>query len=180
MTRYIALLRAVNLGSHHALPMAELRKVAEEIGLVAPSTILQTGNLVFGSSEPAAALEARLEAELKARFGIATDVMVRDAQQWSALIAGNPFAEAAQADPSHLVVMPLKAAPEEDAAKALQAAVKGREQTAVEGDAAYIVYPDGIGRSKLTIAVIEKALGVHGTARNWNTVRKIGATLTGT
>jgi uncharacterized protein (DUF1697 family) len=39
----------------------------------------------------------------------------------------------------------------------------------------YIVYPDGIGRSRLTGAVIEKMLGTRGTARNWNTVLKLNA-----
>jgi uncharacterized protein (DUF1697 family) len=57
---------------------------------------------------------------------------------------------------------------------ALQGAIKGREQVRVKGRQAYITYPDGIGRSKLTMAVIEKALGTRGTGRNWNTVLKLG------
>ena len=57
---------------------------------------------------------------------------------------------------------------------ALQAAIKGREIVKARGKQAYFVYPDGVGRSKLTIQVIEKALGTRGTARNWNTVLKLG------
>ena len=58
--------------------------------------------------------------------------------------------------------------------KALQDAIKGREVVKARGKQAYFVYPDGMGRSKLTIKMIEKALGTRGTARNWNTVLKLG------
>jgi len=61
---------------------------------------------------------------------------------------------------------------------ALQAAIKGREVVRAKGRHAYIVYPDGIGRSRLTNVMIEKKLGTRGTGRNWNTVLKLAA-LTG-
>jgi uncharacterized protein (DUF1697 family) len=90
-------------------------------------------------------------------------------------MAANPFAEAASNDPSHLLVMPMKTAPAAGAEAALLAMIKGRELAQVIGACAYLVYPDGIGESKLTSAVIERALGVAGTARNWNTVTKLAA-----
>jgi uncharacterized protein (DUF1697 family) len=58
---------------------------------------------------------------------------------------------------------------------ALQKAIVGREIVRAQGRSAYIVYPDGIGRSKLTAAMIEKKLGTRGTGRNWNTVLKLAA-----
>jgi uncharacterized protein (DUF1697 family) len=81
----------------------------------------------------------------------------------------------AKSDPAHLVLVALKDAPGPDAALALQRAVKGRETTRVVGREAFIVYPDGIGGSKLTMVAIERALGTRGTGRNWNTVQKIAA-----
>ena len=69
--------------------------------------------------------------------------------------------------------MPLKTAPAAGALERLRAAIKGPEGVELIGRNAYLVYPDGIGRSKLTIGVIEKALGVRGTGRNWNTVVKL-------
>ena len=60
------------------------------------------------------------------------------------------------------------------AVKALRAAIKGREVVETDGRHAYFIYPDGMGSSKLTIGVIEKSLGTRGTARNWNTVLKLG------
>ena len=71
-------------------------------------------------------------------------------------------------------MMCLREAPDAAAVKALQAAIKGRETVRAKGKQAYFVYPDGQGTSKLTIAIIEKMLGTRGTARNWNTVLKLG------
>jgi uncharacterized protein (DUF1697 family) len=94
---------------------------------------------------------------------------------WKAVIAGNPFSEEAARDPGHLLVVALKDAPDRAAAAALRNAITGREVVRVRGRHAYIVYPDGIGRSRLTTVVIEKKLGTRGTGRNWNTVLKLGA-----
>lgn len=174
MSAYIALLRAVNVGGAK-VAMAELRALAEAIGLARPRTLLNSGNLVFEADGAADALEARLEAGIEARFGGPVPVLVRSAEAWDALMAANPYPDEAKADPAHLLVMPLKAAPTPDREAALTAAIKGRERARVVGDVAWLVYPDGIGDSKLTIQVIERHLGTVGTARNWNTVVKLAA-----
>lgn len=90
-------------------------------------------------------------------------------------MARNPFPEEAERDPGHLVVMILKGAPAAHEVKALQDAIRGRELVRADGRAAYVVYPDGIGRSRLTTALLEKKLGTRGTGRNWNTVLKLAA-----
>jgi uncharacterized protein (DUF1697 family) len=73
-----------------------------------------------------------------------------------------------------LVVL-LKVAPDRQNVAALQRAITGRESVRIDGRHAYVVYPDGIGRSRLTTALTEKILGTRATARNWNTVLKLGA-----
>src|SRR5206468_8440174 len=159
--------------------VADLRHVAEGLGFTNVRTLLQSGNLVFDSgAQKASALESALEAGLK-KHGMGTDFMVRRADQLDAVIAANPFPKEAKADPGHLVVMFLKDAPAANAVEALQAAVKGREVIRHKGRELYIVYPDGIGRSKLTNKFIESRLDTRGTRRNWNTVMKL-ATLPGT
>lgn len=172
MSAYIALLRAVNVGGAK-VAMADLRAMAEGIGLGRPRTLLNSGNLVFEADGSAPALEAKLEAAIEARFGGKVPVMVRPAEAWDALVAGNPYPDEARDDPSHLLVMPLKAMPADGAEAALNAAIKGRERARVIGDAAWLVYPDGIGESKLTAHVVERHLGTVGTARNWNTAVKL-------
>ena len=170
----IALFRAVNVGGRKATS-AELRTLAADLQLDEASTLLQTGNLVFRSARGGAELEAQIERAFAARFGFASDVLVRTAPQWRAVLAANPHAGMAERDPGHLLVMALKAAPDADAVTALQAGIRGRESVACIGRELFITYPDGVGDSKLTGAVIERRLGVRGTARNWNTATKLAA-----
>ena len=89
------------------------------------------------------------------------------------MMTANPFGDEAGDDPSHLLIMLLKTAPAAGAIETLRAAIKGPEGVELIGRNAYLVYPDGIGRSKLTIGIIEKKLGGRGTGRNWNTVVKL-------
>lgn len=176
MATHIGLLRAVNLGAHNRVSMRELCALLDTLGMRETKSLLQSGNVVFGSGVKATAqLERVLEAALAKRLGVETDCFVRTAKEWQAIIAGNPFPKQAKDDPGHLIVMCLKDEPEAAAITALQKAIVGREVVRAGGRHAYFVYPDGMGRSKLTTALIERKLGTRATARNWNTVLKLGA-----
>jgi uncharacterized protein (DUF1697 family) len=173
---FVGLLRAVNVGGKNLVAMANLRALLEELGFKNVTTLLQSGNVVFGApAQDAVKLEGRLEAAVLKSLGVTTTFIVRSAPEWKEIVAGNPFADAARDDPGHLVVMPLRAAPARAAVAILVAAISGREQVQVIGRTLYAVYPDGIGRSRLTIALIERKLNTRGTARNWNTVVKLAA-----
>jgi uncharacterized protein (DUF1697 family) len=175
MTRHVALLRAVNLPSHNKIGMADLRQLLADLGFQDVQSLLQSGNLVFGSQgRTSEQLEALLESEAKACLGLATGFFVRTASEWSTVIAGNPFPEEAERDPGHLLVMFLKEEPDRKDVAALQEAITGREVVRAQGRHAYIVYPDGVGRSRLTNVLIERKLRTRGTGRNWNTVLKLG------
>ena len=176
LTLQIALFRAVNIGGRKATS-ADLRALAADLGHEDARTFVQTGNLVFRSARTGAALEAEIEQAFAARFGYAADVMVRTDDEWRAALAANPHAQMAGRDPGHLIVMALKSAPAPDAVAALQAAIPVREALAAVGRELFIAYPDGIGTSKLTGALIERRLKVRGTARNWNTATKLAAML---
>lgn len=175
--RYVALLRGINVGGNKKLGMAELRDLASDLDLDDPQTLLQSGNLLFGSKMGAAKLESMLEAETKKRFGLETSYYLRTADDWREVIKANPFPSEAKRDPGHLVVFCFRGAPAAADVKALQTAVVGRETIRAVGRHGYAVYPDGQGESKLTLPVIEKALRTVGTGRNWNTVTKIGVAL---
>lgn len=179
MTPHVALLRGVNVGGNKGVPMAALKSVASRLSLGAPRTLLQSGNLVFASEgKTAAELEALLEAAIKADIGVETAVCVRTAGEWDALVQANPFPEAARNDPSHLLMIAFKTPPKANGVETLADVYDGPEQIAVALDHAWIAYPDGIGRSKLTPALLGKHLG-KGTGRNWNTVLKLQAMLGG-
>jgi len=178
MPAFVALLRAVNLGPHNKVAMAQLKTIAEGCGLSAPRTLLQSGNLLFESkSKSSAALEKLLEGALQQELGLKTPVVVRSAAEWRRALDDNPFPKQAKSDPAHLLLMPLKAKIESAAVAALAAAIVGREQVKLGGQQLYLVYSDGIGESKLTSALIERKIGVSGTGRNWNTAQKIAALL---
>ena len=174
MTTHIALLRAINVGGHARLPMADLRAFFVRLGFADAQTLLQTGNVVFGGAKKTgASLERLLEGEAAKRLGLETAFMVRTAREWKALVAANPFPEMAARDPSHLVVMFLKDDADPRKVKALQAGITGREVVLAKHRQAYVTYPDGIGTSRLTNAMLERALGTRSTGRNWNTVLKL-------
>jgi uncharacterized protein (DUF1697 family) len=120
-------------------------------------------------------LEWLFESAAEKRLSLKTDFFVRTAKALKSVIAGNPFPDEAARDPDHLLCMFLKDAPDRANVTALQQAIKGREVVRAESRQAYIVYPDGIGRSRLTNVTIETKLGTRGTGRNWNTVLKLGA-----
>lgn len=176
MTTHIALLRGINVGGHNSVAMADLRCFVEELGFGDVRTLLQTGNIVFtGTARTAAALERTLETESAKRLDLHAAYMIRTPKELASAIGDNPFPKEAAADPGHLIVMFLKNAPSPAAVKSLQAAIKGPELICAIRNQLYIVYPAGIGESRLTIKLIEDKLRTLGTGRNWNTIQKLAA-----
>jgi len=172
----IALLRAVNLIGSKSIAMADLRGLVEALGHADVQTVVQSGNVIFSTpSRSPAKLEAALEAAMTQHFGRETHVFVRTASEWQAVVAANPFEREAAEDPSHLLVMPLRAAPTPAGLVALRAAIPAGERVEARERQLYVYYPDGIGESKLRAELIERKIGTRSTARNWNTVRKIAA-----
>ncbi|HEY1861059.1 MAG TPA: DUF1697 domain-containing protein, partial [Gemmataceae bacterium] len=164
------------VGGRKLISMSDLRDLFQALGFSGVTSLLQSGNLIFPSDRrTGAALERLLEVETKKRLDVSVDYFVRTAGEWENVVARNPFPEEAKRDPSHLVVLFLKEGPEAKNVKALQTAIRGPEIARADGKQLYIVYPAGIGDSKLTNAVIERTLGLRGTGRNWNTVLKLAA-----
>jgi uncharacterized protein (DUF1697 family) len=176
MTIQIALIRGINVGGHQAVAMSDLRDLLTQLGFDGSRSLLQSGNLVLRcGARTGAELESMLEMEAEKRLGLRADFLIRSAKEWRQVVARNPFRREAERDPSHLVVMFLKSAANAKNVQAVQAAITGPETIRADGRQLYIVYPEGIGKSRLTNTLIEKKLGIRGTARNWNTVLKIAA-----
>jgi len=175
MAVYVALLRAVNVGSSSRIKMDALRAVCARLGLANASTYLQSGNVVFQSerADPGA-LTHELAAAIERDLGVTSAVLLRSLDELSEVIAHNPFPERLD-QPSRLLVTFLAEPPAPEAVAALQQAHSGPEVFDVRGREAYVYYPNGAGRSKLSGALIEKKLRAVGTARNWNTVAQLAA-----
>ncbi|MGW3604333.1 DUF1697 domain-containing protein [Micromonospora sp. NPDC005161] len=173
MTRYVALLRGVNVGSTR-LAMADLRRLVTDLGHDDARTYLQSGNVVFGSTvRDAEKLAGGIERALADELGLSVPVLVRSARELAAVAGGNPYAER-EDDPTRLLVAFLATAAKRSTVDALT--VPGGENVAftVTGREVYLHFPDGgYGRSKFTNAYLEKKLGVVATTRNWKSVRAL-------
>ncbi len=164
MTVYVALLRAVNVGGTAKLPMAELKKIAEDLGFDNPRTFIASGNLVITSGKSEAAVCKALEQALEKHMGKPVGILVRTAKEMAAVAAANPFKDA----PGRLVrVTFLPEAPPKDAldhAKGLDG-----ERLALGKREIYVDYCGTLlGRSKLRIPA-----AANGTSRNMNSVAKL-------
>ncbi len=168
MNTFVALLRAVNLGSHARLPMARLREMLGELGWQQPRTYLASGNAVFTAPLEAGAVAVALREELAAN-GLDTEVMVRTGEHLRALAAaGHPFAAPGVEHPKLQVAFPLHpVTPQQVAAMPVPG---GETARAADGEV-FLHYPDGVGRSKLTTAHLQRHLGTPVTCRNIGTVR---------
>ena len=182
MPKHVALLRGVNVVGRTMVAMSDLRDLLETMGFTDVRSLLQSGNLVFRTDRriSGASLERMLEAETTKSLGRDSPTyMVRSPAEWKALIDANPFAAAAKRDPAHLLVMFLKTPVAASNVKMLRVAIRGRETIEAIGRQLYVIYPDGVGKSKFTHGLVERVLGIRATGRNWNTVLKLAAMLAG-
>ncbi len=172
MTTLIALLRGINIGGNHPLPMKELSALLEGMGLRDVQTYIQSGNVVFRYDvKSKATLAAKISAAIEAQYGFAPQVLLLDAAELRKAMADNPYPEA-EADPKSLSLLFLAEAPQHPDLKSLEAIKIGSERFKLVGKVFYLHAPEGFGRSKLA-ARAEKLLGVAASGRNWNTVCKL-------
>lgn len=168
MPAAISLLRAVNLGSRNRMNMGDLRAVYDALGFTSVKTYLQSGNVVFDTNQRnGPALVRRIEDAIEQAFGFRPDVINRSLPEMRDVVARNPFPGR---EASKLLVTFLADDPGEAARAIVRAIPVAPEELHASGRELYIYYPNGQGRSKFPAAAVGKALGVKGTARNWNTV----------
>lgn len=172
MARMAALLRAVNVGGRK-LPMAELRALAVGLGWSDVATYIASGNLLFAAEGNPKKLEQKLEAAIERKFGIEVPVVVRTRKQLKACLDSNPFAEAAKDSPNRLILLLSKKAPAKGAEFALEERAAAGEQVKRAGDGLWILYSQGMARSKLSPALIDRLVGSPATGRNHRTIARL-------
>ncbi|BCG80455.1 DUF1697 domain-containing protein [Mesorhizobium sp. 113-3-3] len=173
MQTYVALLYSIILGEGRRVVMADLKAMAEGLGLRNVRTLVATGNLVFEArTTDSGKLEQRLETAFEKTFGRHVDIIVRSAEEWLKLAAGNPFpGDSAEAGDQVAVRVMRKPAPVEGVA-ALQAYAAEDEKVLPFAGDIWVVFSRERPSSRLLAAMNHKRLGI-GTSRNWNTVRKL-------
>jgi uncharacterized protein (DUF1697 family) len=162
-TIWVALLRAVNVGGTGKLPMVELRDMCAAAGFAEVRTYIASGNVVFRAPGTETKVKAALEAALARYFGKPVGVLVRTHAQLVAVVAANPFPDAAG---NRLTVSFLDAPPPPDALDYVSH--RQGERIALGQRELYVDYGEGMRESKLKIPAAKT-----GTARNLNTVRQL-------
>ena len=174
MTRYVSLFRGINVGGHQTVPMNELKELHEALGLKDVVTYIQSGNVVFSSDEAdLAQLPRQIEDGFAKKFGFQVKVMVRTSAELQDIIDNNPFQNQTMKEPKLMVALFLATHPESTAMEDLQKTYVGPEELCLIGQELFVYYPNGIGRSKLSLTLIEKKLKTIGTGRNWNTILQL-------
>jgi uncharacterized protein (DUF1697 family) len=174
MKTYIALLRGINVGGSHVLPMKELKVVLENDGCVDVQTYIQSGNVIFRSAmSDAARLAKRITAAVSRSHGFEPRVLVLTRGEIESAATGNPFPEAVE-NPKSLHLFFLTEIPKKPDLKSCEALKAKSERFELKGRILYLHTPDGFGRSQLAKRA-ERLLGVEATARNWRTVTTLRA-----
>lgn len=163
MAKFIALLRAVNVGGTGKLPMVELRAICTDAGFEQVQTYIASGNVIFQTRLRESKIKTELERRLLKHAGKPISVLIRSEQEIKNILAVNPFSDK---PPNQTLVTFLDQSPPANAVDLITGASK--EEIELGSREIYIYYPDGVGQSKLKIPAAKT-----GTARNLNTVRKL-------
>ncbi len=172
-TLQIALLRGINVGGKHKLPMSDLVSIFQEAGAQQVQTYIQSGNVIF---EADATEIPRMRTDIiqliSSHFGWETPVITRSAQELSRIVRANPFLQAG-GDDRKLHVAFLGCFPSSTGVAELSARRSPPDEFVVQGREVYLKCPHGLARSKLTNAYFDSRLGTPSTFRNWKTTLKL-------
>jgi uncharacterized protein (DUF1697 family) len=171
--RYIALLRAINVGGHSSVRMAALRKVFELLGLKDVTTYIQSGNVIFSTNVgDREELTRQLEVELMSSLGYEVKVFVLSQTDLKEAAAHNPFGSRCRNEELRCQLMFLSAAPSGKNRKALMAMQGDEYGFHIHGKVLYYSYSKEVVGRRRNID-FEKVLGVSGTSRSWKVIDKL-------
>jgi uncharacterized protein (DUF1697 family) len=172
MPRYIAFLRAVNVGGR-TVKMDRLREIFESLGLTEVETFIASGNVIFRSrSAKPAALEKKIEAQLRKSLGFDVSTLIRSTSELSGIVGLDAFPGAVKPT-SSLYVGILKSAPDEGVRQRVLAFRTPTDEFRVEGREIYWLCHTQSMDSIVSGGRLEKSVGMAATFRNVTTLRKL-------
>jgi len=156
------------------MKMDALRNLYESLGMKETQTYVQSGNVVFRTSErDTVRLAKKIQNGIEKSFNCKPEIILRSSAELEGVIARNPFAKRRDIEPGKLLVLFLASEHNSDARKKVLAIKAAPEELQMSGREVYIYFPNGMGKTKLPWTSIEKLLGTPGTGRNWNSVTKL-------
>lgn len=170
----VCFLRGINVGGHARIKMDALRALFESLKFEEPQTYVQSGNVVFKSSERNLEFSAtRIKKAIAKKFACSPEIMLRTVADLRSVVSNNPFAKRNDIEPAKLHVFFLAGQPAKNAVENLRQLAIQPEELHLIGRELFIYFPHGVGKSKLPWARLDKALQTPGTGRNWNSVSKV-------
>lgn len=174
MTTYISILRGINVSGQKSIRMKSLKELYEKLGFEEVKTYVQSGNIVFRSSElNAERLEEKISRQIIKEFGFEVPVMVMSMEQLKKIISNNPLSKDPRKEPAYLHVTFLASAPPEVRMNMIENKKSEGEAIEVSGKAVYLYCPNGYGKTKLSNNFLESILQVTATTRNWKTTQQL-------
>ena len=170
MQIYIALLKGINVGGHKKVPMAELRNLLTNSGFQKVQTYIQSGNVVFQSSEKTSDLEIRIQNLIFNQFGFEVAVIVKTNDELQTIFDGSPFSTEKKVK-SYFIM--LNKIPEINLVEEVKQIPYENEEIVIKKNCLYFYCPTGFGKTKFNMNSYERKLKVIGTARNYNTMVKL-------
>lgn len=172
MSKYIILLRGINVGGHHKILMADLRDLLSANGYKEVKTYIQSGNIILESDKKPKQISTHVKELITKQYQFNIPVVTITDQELLNCFIKNPFSEKEE-DIKKLHVTFLSDFPEESKVKDLEIPIYNNDQYSIEGKIIYLHIPDGFAKTKFNIKTFEKKLDVQATTRNWNTVTKL-------
>jgi len=171
--KHAAFLRAINVGGKNKLPMKDLAAIFVAAGCRDVATYIQSGNVVFSA---AATVLKKLPQVISQRiadeFGFRVPVIVRSHEELAAIVRGNPFLQAGEAEKMLHVVF-LADLPGAEAVAKLDPQRSPPDRFTVQGREIFLHLPNGGGGTKLTNVWMDSKLSTISTVRNWATVLRL-------
>lgn len=166
MQAQLVLLRAVNVAGKNVIPMAEMRELMADLGYPDAATYLQSGNVLVSSDTSGPDLAELVRNGIADRFGHDVSVLTRTREDLAYLITSVPWEYPANSS-SGIVFMSGAVDPDLDMSRF------DPDQAVIDGSDMHVDCPTGFGKTKLTVAWIEKQTGLVGTRRNWKSVKAL-------
>lgn len=175
MTRYISILRGINVGGKRKILTVNLISLYEQLGFSNVQTYIQSGNVVFDDQEENSAkvLETKINQAISETFGFDVPVIVRTNEEMNKSLANNPFLKEKTVDIDRLHLTFLREVPDLEKVEKLMSLQFKPDRVQIIGKDAFIACSGGYSDSRLTNQLFESKLGVSATTRNWKTVMKL-------
>jgi uncharacterized protein (DUF1697 family) len=171
---YVVFLRGINVGGHHKVPMADLRKELKEMGFENIVTLLNSGNVIFNTNtNNPESLEKMISQNLEKTFGFPVPTIIRKSETIYQLFKDNPFRDVKITKDIRLYVSFLKKNTQSDLELPWTSSdnsykiIERRDKTILS------ILDLSVSKTPKAMEITEKFFGKDITTRNWKTIERI-------